>query len=185
MPTFRETKAAGGRAENQVFDVVSKYTNSVYRNIVVDSVYTSNGRTEIDVIAAIADVIFIFEVKNIRSIEGNYSDNTWTLRGRETGTSYPSLNIFNQNRIHLRSLRNLWAQKSDFVPPLASVVIVPNDCVVPDELARCGILTLHELDEQLLEMVRDYGIGNRPAWNYNLDYLMSGSNCRLRRNDFA
>lgn len=185
MPRFHETIASGQRAEDHVYESISRYTNSIYRNVVVDSIYTSSGTTEIDIIAALANVIFIFEVKNVRKIEGTYSDNFWKMIGWETGVSYPTINTFNQNRIHVRSLRNLWKQRTPNVPPLVSIIVVPDGCEMPPSIRDKGIITLSELEKQLISFVSKYGINKRPEHSYALDFLVGKDNVRLRRNDFV
>lgn len=182
MPNFYETKQAGKRAEDLVAEVLQSYTKHVYRNVRVDTLYTKTGTTEIDIVAAVSDVLLVVEVKNVRSITGSIYDNFWELQGGERGDFYSSLNVFTQNRIHVRALKNIWFALRNEFPVVISVVVVPNNCVVPDDLKDSGILTVSEFSVQVAELC----ISNESTkYGYALDFLMRRCGGYLKRPDFV
>lgn len=182
MPRFFETKEAGYRAERAAREVLQRYSSHVYSNLRVDTLYTKNGTTEIDLIAAVADVILIVEVKNIAEISGSVVDNNWRLRGLETGEVYSALNVLTQNRIHVRSFKDAWFANRGELPVVISVVVVPNGCVVPDEIAECGVMTVQQFDYQLAKLSSGF---KREKYGYALDFMLKGDNGYLERVDFV
>lgn len=184
MAKFSDTVRAGTRAENEVYNVARRYTRHVYRNCRIDTLYNKVGNTEIDILAAIADVLLIIEVKNVRSITGSLSQHYWHLEGLETGQEYSTLNIFTQNRIHCRSLKDAWFVHRKEFPTVLSVVVVPNGCQVPAELRAGGVLEVKQFDLQLAALYRQY-VGPRAKYGYALDFLLGEDNAVLVRPDFT
>lgn len=180
MPKFYETVGAGARAEEEVYNVLRRYTRHVYRNCRVETLFTKTGDTEMDIVAAVADVILIAEVKNVRLIEGTPVMHYWTMEGRETGQRYSSLNVFTQNRIHVRSLKDAWLVNRRYFPTVISVVVVPNGCRVPQELRDAGVLEVTQFAEQLAQMASR----EAPLYGYELSYLFGSDESVLRRPDF-
>lgn len=182
MARYSTTKYAGQRAEKIVESVLRRYTDHIYTNVRVDTLFTQSGSTEIDVIAAVSDVLLVVEVKNVSSIEGSLQDSTWVLRGAEAGESYLTLNVFTQNRIHVRSLKDAWFSRMFEFPVTLSVVVVPNGAYVSEELRCNGILTVSEFNIQVAELCAD---NQRQRYGYALDYLLSNSPEHLHRPDFG
>lgn len=184
LPTFRETKAAGTRFESACRDVFSRYTRHIKWSTKVDTAYTQSGVTEIDLLVAIADVLLIVESKNIRSIKGGLTDSQWVLEGAESGEKYTALNIFTQNRIHARSLKNAWFQKRAELLVTLPLIIVPDECSMEADVEQAGIFYFSQLDSQLRDIVADWG--NKPArYGYALDYLIPSDDYYLKRGDFV
>lgn len=182
MPRFNDTKFIGQKAEQAVRDVLSRYTKYIYTNIRVDTLFTKTGLTEIDIIAAVADVILVVEVKNINSITGSVGDTAWVLQGAERGEEYSALNILTQNRVHVRSLKDAWFANRGEFPDVLSVVVVPNGCFVPDEIAACGVMDMSTFSVQVAELSMAYtGV---PKYGYSLDFVLGGDNVHLVRKDF-
>lgn len=183
MAKFSETVRAGTRAENEVYEVLQKYTRHVYRNCRVDTLYSKAGNTEIDILAALADVLLVVEVKNVRSIEGDLSLHYWRLEGLETGQEYSTLNVLTQNRIHTRSLKDAWFARRHEFPIVMSVVVVPNGCSIPAVLRGAGVLEVRQFDLQLAALMRKYS--GRAKYGYTLDYLFGKDDAWLSRPDFT
>lgn len=182
MLKFRDTVSAGSRAEKSVYDALRQYTRHVYRNCRVDTLYTKNGVTEIDIIAAVADVILIVEVKNVKSIDGSVSAPFWTMDGAETGLHYSALNVLTQNRIHVRSFKDAWVAKQGKFPAVISVVVVPNGCVIPEDIQAAGVLTVGDFSVQLASLCAD---GLHPKYGYQLDYIVGSDGRYVERSDFV
>lgn len=184
LPTFREAKVAGTRFEAACREVFSRYTRHVKWSTRVDTAYTQSGFTEIDLLVAVADVLLVVEAKNIRSIRGSLSDAHWVLEGAEGGEAYRALNIFTQNRIHARSLKNAWFQKRAELLVSLPLIIVPDGCVMEAEVEQAGIFYFSQLDEQLRGLTN--GWGAKPAkYGYALDFLVPSDNFYLKRDDFV
>lgn len=182
MPKFYETKESGHRAEKYVREVIEKYTSHVFSNLRVDTLYTKSGTTEIDLIAAIADVILIVEVKNVAAIEGSVSDSTWRMYGLETGESYTALNVLTQNRIHVRSFKDAWFANRGEIPLVVSTVVVPNGCIVPEEIAQAGVITVQQFNTQLARMSSQV---KEQSYGYALDFVIKSDNGYFVRTDFS
>ena len=182
MIKFHETIGAGRRAEQEVIDVLRRYTRHVYNSVRVDTLLTKKGDTEIDVLAAIADVILVVEVKNVRKIDGELKNTFWSLEGMETGQRYSTLNVLMQNRIHLRSFRNAWQSRHGKAPGIISTIVVPNGCQVCESLQSCGILTVHEFSQQIAE-IASHNI--KCLHGYALDYLVKEGHGHINRPDFV
>ena len=179
MLKFNQTKDSGKRFESRVKSVVESYTKFVYTNVKIDTLFTQNGFTEVDVLAAFGDCLLVLEAKNVCSIQGSPSDMTWEMCGSVSAQDYTALNVFMQNRIHVKSLKDYWYVTNLEMPKVCSLVIVPDDCNVSDEL-RVATVTLSELNTQIAEL----HITGQPKYGYQLDYLISkGNNC-LHRSDW-
>lgn len=180
MLHFSDTRSAGQRAEQEVREILKRYTKHIYSNIRIDTLYTKSGTTEVDLVAAIADILLVIEVKNISAIEGSIVEPFWYLTGLETGQRFSALNVLTQNRIHVRSLKDAWFANRGELPPVLSVVVVPNDCIIPQDIAEGGVLTLQQFSKQIA------AISNLERCNYGyvLDYLFRGDNAYLERADF-
>lgn len=181
MARYGTTRYAGQRAEKIVESVLRRYTDHVHTNIRVDTLFTQSGFTEIDILAAVSDVLLVVEVKNVSLITGSPSDVTWVLRGAESNEDYTTLNVFTQNRIHVRSLKDAWFSRMLEFPVVISIVVVPNGAVVDSELALNGILTVSEFNLQVAKLCAD---NPKQKYGYALDYLLSSSPGHLYRPDF-
>lgn len=181
MLHFSDTRVAGQRAEQEVREILKRHTKHVYSNVRVDTLYTKSGTTEIDLVAAIADMLLVVEVKNIAAIEGSVTEPFWYLTGLETGQRFSTLNVLTQNRIHVRSLKDAWFANRGDIPAAVGVVVVPNDCVIPRDIADGGVLTLQQFSKQIVG-VSTLG---RCKYGYVLDYMFKGDNTYLERADFV
>lgn len=183
MARFIDTKYAGMRAEETVKDVLSKYTKYIYTNLRVDTLLTKNGFTEIDIIAAVSDVLLVVEVKNVKRITGSVKDPMWVLQGAERGEEYTALNVLTQNRIHVRSLKDAWFINRGEFPVVISVVVVPNICEIPDELQECGIMTVSDFSVQVARLCADSE--STPKYGYSLQFVVGSDSAYLYRKDFT
>lgn len=182
MLSYSKTQTSGNRAEALVSDTLKRYTKHVYKNVRVDTLYTKSGTTEIDVLAALADVLLVVEVKNVAQIDGNVGDMNWRFVGLETGEKYSALNVFTQNRIHVRSLKSAWFANRGEIPCVISTVVVPNDCVLTDELREAGILTMQEFAYQVSELAQ---IEPASTYGYALDFVVKQDGGYISRKDFG
>lgn len=181
MPSFTETCQAGSRAEQIVRQVLNSYTRHIYSNVWIDTLLTKSGYTEVDMIAAVADVVLIVEVKNIKAIRGRVEDNTWFLTGYEAGQEYSALNILTQNRIHARSFKDAWFKLKSEFPATLSVVAVPNGCNMPEDIAASGVYEVGRLDQQLAELCKGVIY---PKYGTALDFVIQSDGNHICRPDF-
>lgn len=179
---FSATVGAGRRCEAETRRILEQYTKFVYANCRVDTLFTVNGYTEVDLIAAVGDVILAVEVKNIRSIDGRAVSQFWTLEGAETGERYTALNVLVQNRIHVRALKNAWWLKNGFFPLVLPTTVVPNGCEVPEDVRAAGVLTIREFEQQLVEL---NGNARQPKYGYALQYFVGQDGNHIARADLA
>lgn len=171
MPSFYETRKVGTRTENAVKEILERYADRVYSNIRIPTLYTQQGDTEIDLISSIDNCILIVEVKNVRRIEGAPLQSYWMMEGASAGEPYQTLNVFTQNRIHVRAFKRFWFELRHEFPLTLAVVVVPNECVLPDSLQEGGVLTIGEFGRQLAELKRNKSDGVPLC--YSLDYTVA------------
>lgn len=177
MATFK----VGQTAEQSVYQVLRQYTKHVYTNVRVDTLLTKKRDTEIDILAALADILLVVEVKNISAVEGTLDSEYWKLTGFEAGQSYSHLNVFTQNRIHVRSLKDAWLAKYKEIPAVVSVVVVPNGCSIPQEIADVGVLDVQTFGIQIAEIAA-HKIA--PKYGYALDFTLAKDKHWIIRSDF-
>lgn len=168
---YNHTKSSGARAEQEVYELLVRYAERVYRNIHIDTLYTFGGTTEIDLLAVMADALLVVEVKNISALNGNLLDPYWEFTGMTVGEVYHQHNILEQNRIHVRSLKNAWVRLRKEIPHVLSIVVVPNRCKIPEDIHDGGVVTLSEFGQQLRELSELKIKGGHMA--YVLDYLIA------------
>lgn len=184
MMRFAETQGAGKRAEDEVSKVLERFTSYVYRNVVVDTLHTKSGHTEIDIIAAIGDSILVIEVKNISAIQGKESEMFWTLTGLETAEKYSTLNILVQNRIHVRALKDVWYKERQQFPKIQSFVVVPNTCSIPSDIEEAGVYSVSQFSKVLAQLSNTQKI-NPPKYAYSLEFLVSKNKGHIIRDDLG
>ena len=184
MIRFAETQGAGQRAENEVSKVLERFTSYVYRNVVVDTLYTKSGHTEIDIMAAVGDSILVIEVKNISAIHGRDSEMFWTLIGLETAEKYNTLNILVQNRIHVRALKDAWYKERQQFPKIQSFVVVPNSCSIPNDVEEAGVYTVDQFSKAIAQLSVAQKI-NPPKYAYALEFLVSKNKGHIIRDDLG
>lgn len=174
MPKFSDTRMAGTRAEESVREVLSHFADRVYSNVRLPSLFTAGGTTEIDLLAAFNDAILVVEVKNVRVIQGNPLQSFWTMEGANTGEVYNALNVFTQNRIHIRAIKDRWFELHSTFPIVLSIIVVPNGCEIEESLREGGIITVNELAGQLAALKDTASFG--PECQYALDFLVATYN---------
>lgn len=185
MLKFEDTQAAGRRAETEVVDILRRFTSYVYSNVVIDTLHTKSGHTEVDVIAAISDYIVVVEVKNIASISGNPNDLFWTLEGRETFEKYSTLNTFVQNRIHARALKDAWYKERGEFPKVKTFIVVPVGCDVPAEIKEDGVYTTTDFLNLIAKETRNNKSLSVPTFAYSLEYLIQKTDRHIVREDLG
>lgn len=173
---YAKTSISGKAFEEEVARLLRRYSRFVYQNVRIPSVYTKRGHTEIDILAAVGDVILVVELKNVSSIEGAVEGSMWDLTGFRQGESYKALNIFCQNRIHVRSLKNLWSKHQRNMPAIIPVVVTPNGCAVNNQLRDHGVLNVSQFDQQLISTFKHT---NAHGCGYSLAYICTKAGIQL------
>ena len=173
---FAKTSISGRSFEDDVAKLLRKYSRFVYQNVRIPSYYTKRGDTEIDILAAIGDVILVVELKNVKSIKGTVGEMMWTMQGYRQGDIYSTLNVFCQNRIHVRSLKNLWSRHHRSTPVIVPIVVTPNGCTVSSQLKEHGVLNLSQFDQQLISNFKQ---ANSGGCGYSLAYICTKAGIHL------
>lgn len=137
---------SGAVNESRIVTVIKQYTNVIYRNKRFKTCLTDSGSTEIDIIFAYQDTIFIIEAKNIIALEGKLYQRNWRYKARTV--EFIALNPIVQNKIHVRAFKNNFFKLYSYYPQVQSFVVVPNHSVFEDTLTS-EILTLSDLDNYL------------------------------------
>lgn len=180
----KSTHASGGRFEAEVVEMIQKYTSAVWRNIRIETLLTQTGMTEMDVVFYSGGIVYILELKRVRRIVGDYARSRWTMYGwhnRVDETSeYTALNVIEQNNIHARSLSDLYHSEFRCFPNIIPVVIVPNDCEVPQSLKR-EIFTVQELED----FMRSNKMPGREDVSFRMAFLMDSHVNVVQRCDFV
>ena len=185
MAKFWQTIGSGSRAEKEVIDIVRRYTQYVYSNVRIPTLYTESAETELDIIAAIDNFILVIEVKNVRRIEGDPLSSYWKMFGEEYGDGYSNINVLTQNRLHVKAFKDAWRVSGRKTPPVLSVVVTPNDCEIPQSLRDFGVITVGELSLQLSELVTEEKYVAVPKFGYALDFIIDSETNRIARKDFV
>lgn len=169
MIEFYKTVKAGFQLEGKISEILSSYTRSIYRNVRIPTLFSQNGFTEVDIIAAIADIILIVESKNISSIRGSILDSHWAMTGYNANAEYSALNVLTQNRIHVRSFKDRWYAERQEFPTVLSVVVVPDNCDIPEDLRDSGVLTISEFHRQVSDLAQ---VESDTSYRYSLDFFI-------------
>lgn len=181
---IKNTHRAGARFEENVVETLRHYTNAVWRNVRIETLLTQTGDTELDIVFYYGGLVYILELKRVRRIVGSYRDHRWKLyqwHGRTDDLDeYVTLNVIQQNNIHARSFCDLYYSEFRCFPKVVPLVIVPDDCEIPDEL-HVDIRTIGELQD-LLQTAQDSGAQRVP---YRIAYLMNGHTETVPRKDLV
>lgn len=145
MASYAQTRKSGTDFENQVSNIVDRYTRTSWRNLRIETLLTANGFTEIDMLFCYKNIIFIVEAKNVSSIVGGYSDRYWRFIGSKGTnseiTEYSALSVLTQNNIHMKAFKELFYAFYKEWPLVVPVIVVPNSCKVSEDIAS----TIHSL----------------------------------------
>lgn len=152
MVNFQQTRGSGSKFEDQIVSVIGKYTNSIWRNIRIETLLTASGTTELDILFCYNDIVFIVEAKNVSSIIGDYNFRNWSFVGSRNPQrevkEYSALNTITQNNIHIRSFKDCFYAYFQDWPATVSLIVVPNDCKVSPDISE-SVYTISQLDKFL------------------------------------
>lgn len=181
---YKRTRMSGGQFEESVAEVIHRYTNSVWRNVRIETLLTQTGNTELDVVFYYGGVVYILELKRVRKIIGSYARRRWTMYGWlnniDETSEYTALNVIEQNNIHVRSLSDLYYSEFNCFPTIRSAIVVPSDCVVPDDL-KSVISTVDTLEDFIVH-TRAPDI---KEVSYRLSWLLNTDSPIIQRSDFV
>lgn len=181
---YKSSRRSGSHFESLVVDIVKQYTQSVWRNIRIETLLTQTGNTELDIVFYNRGIVYVLELKRVRRIIGEYSSRRWTMYGWsdhvDETSEYTAPNVIEQNNIHARSLMDLYFSEFRCFPRILPIIIVPDDCIVPPGL-RGDVFTVQELDEFLLH---NHAPGNQSV-AYRLAFLMNAAEGFAHRGDFV
>lgn len=185
MASLYYTMKSGKKFEDRVFNLISQYTNTIWRNVRIETLLTKQGTTELDILFTYKDCAYIVECKNISSVYGNYWDPTWSFVGAshpgKAEVEYRSMSVLVQNNIHMRSFKDLFYSYFREWPLAASFIVVPNDCEICGSI-REAISTLSEFDSYLASVQE----GPIPtSINRRVASLFSGDSITAERPDFS
>lgn len=176
----RSTHSSGDSFEDHVADVVKRYAHGMWRNIEVETLLTAKGTTEVDMIFCLNDVVYVVELKNVRAIEAAYNDGYWKMYGFNADGEYKALNVIEQNNIHVKSFLDLYYASRHEFPVIASLIIVPNGCDIPEDL-RSEVFT----ERQLIDYLSSIQKAKKSTVNYILAAMLSAKDGVVRRPDFV
>lgn len=181
---WNSTFASGDQFEADTRRVISRYTPDIWHNVRVETLLSTRGNTEIDLVFCYCNIVFIVELKRVRRIEGKYSDFRWTMWGWKSQDSesnkYIIPNVIGQNNIHVRSFLDYYFASLRAYPTVVPLIIVPNNCVFDDSL-RSDVFTVHDLDAYLTKCK---GGANNRNLVVRLSYLLGGDAPIKQREDF-
>lgn len=184
MATLQQTRGSGSKFENELTDVISRYTTKIWRNVRIETLLTASGFTEVDIIFCFKDLVFIIEAKNVSAIIGDYGSRNWVFAGSKAPlrevSEYSALNTITQNNIHVRSFKDMFYAYFDEWPNTVSAILVPNSCKVSPELED-AVYTIGQLDEFLAQMS---SYPAEPRVHRRVAGLFTGDGCIVRRPDF-
>lgn len=145
MSYFRQSFVSGKRFEDEIYEVLKENSKDVWRNVRVETLLTSTGFSEIDLLCCYKGIVMTIEAKNISRVQGDYCDYDWTLTGfSDNGQSYRKLSVFTQNNIHIRSLQDAYYLRYNEWLNIVPIIVVPDSCEI-DERLKAGIFNLFDL----------------------------------------
>lgn len=185
MANLRQTMRSGHLFEDELVNIIVKYTQAIWRNIRIETLYTQQGTTEIDILFCYKDIAFVVEAKNVSSIIGDYGDKRWSFTGSTSVETeqreYSALNVITQNNIHVRSLKDLFFSFYHVWPVIVPVIVVPNFCKVSPEIAG-AVHTLLQFESLLVEASK---LDVQSRIQRRLASIIPGDNSVVQRPDFA
>ena len=107
--------------------------------------------TQIDIIFICNNLIAVIEVKDwVKSVRGDYADTHWVARSRGVNNIY-HFNVYNQNLIHIRSLRNALRRMGYNPVQFANILCFPDGV---DLLTNCKeAITLSQLGPYIKKLM--------------------------------
>ena len=107
--------------------------------------------TQIDIIFICNNLIAVIEVKDwVKSVRGDYADTHWVARSRGVNNIY-HFNVYNQNLIHIRSLRNALRRMGYNPVQFANILCFPDGV---DLLTNCKeAVTLSQLGPYIKKLM--------------------------------
>lgn len=184
MATLQQTMTSGFQFEDEITRVVQGYTQSIWRNIRIETLLTANGTTEMDLLFCFKDIVFIVEAKRAASIIGEYGSRNWSFVGSHASQKevkeYSALNTITQNNIHARSFKDIFYAYFKEWPVVIPIIVVPNNCVVSHDISG-AIYTLAQLDE-FLSQVSGWSVDAKV--HRKVAALLRGNGITVTRPDF-
>ena len=127
----RDLEFTGSLFETQICSMlkVEFPESEVINNLEVFSHYLGKS-TQIDVILVTQKCIVFVEAKNWTNwVKGNYNDFHWTGRGKSKNVM-TVFNPINQNKIHVRAVKNALHRKGLLLPVIHNIVCFPDGCMI-------------------------------------------------------
>lgn len=148
-----ELEQMGTTFENHV----AIYLKSNFQNcrIIHDkSIYSPflGKETQIDLIFICNNLVAVIEVKDwVKTVRGDYSDTHWVAKSRGANSIY-HFNVYNQNVIHVRSLRNALRRHGLNPVPFANVICFPDGVELLTDCKEA--VTLSQLAPMLEKLIK-------------------------------
>ena len=122
--------------------------------------------TQIDIIFICNNLIAVIEVKDwVKSVRGDYADTHWVARSRGVNNIY-HFNVYNQNLIHIRSLRNALRRMGYNPVQFANILCFPDGV---DLLTNCKeAITLSQLGPYIKKLMAKSTIDIKTEEMYKL-----------------
>ena len=109
--------------------------------------WLKRGETELDVIAITSKAIYVIEAKNwSQYIDGNYDQFHWTGMG-DSPKIMTVFSTYMQNLLHIRLLKSAALREGYKLPPVISIMCVPDSCQVDSDCAE--IVHLSEILQRI------------------------------------
>lgn len=149
---FKESFASGKRLEDEIEAICRSQSRYVSTNVIVPTLHTDRGYTEVDILVAIGNIILTIESKNIAKLEGDLSRDILTFTSFN-GATYKSLSPFTQNRIHQFSIIDEYAKEYHRWPLVLPATVLPPECEIsPNLRTEPTLLTLDKLADELANL---------------------------------
>ena len=150
--------ASGSQFEDSLVMLIKNYSRHIYRNVKIETLLTSNGLTEIDIMFCYANMVIIVESKNVSEVHGDYNSISWRMVGSKVEKEYKHLNVIVQNNIHVRSFKDAFYELFGEWPVVAPFIVVPDTCIIDDDIREC-IYTVSNFTN-ILELAKSLNIKN-------------------------
>lgn len=137
---------SGERNENEIVTILQRYTDCIYKNIYLPTIFTKRGITEVDILFYFKNTIFVIETKNIIELEGKIDNYNWIMKSKSG--EYKNYNPIVQNKLHVRVFKNRFFERFGYFPKVISFVVVP-DGVVYEDTIKNEVITMQELNDIL------------------------------------
>lgn len=176
--SFKTSFESGKRLEDEIERICRQHTRYVETNVLVPTLHTEHGYTEVDVLIAIGNVIITIESKNIAKLDGDVTEDILKFTSGNDA-SYKSLSPFTQNRIHQFSIIDEYAKEYKRWPTVIPATVLPTECEVSSNLRNEPSLTfLNELSPALASIAKTSVVPKYGAELFSLIHKWKEMNLR-------